>query len=1052
MLSRKRRLLTFGSLTLVGLAAGLVGAATQSPEAALKTAAAGKTISDGLLSFLGEKGEDLGVELLKGLGGVSANIFATDAHAVLSEVSRSLEYGSKGNNDLARAIRLAIIAIIQAEIETIGDSDERKSLAKITETDESGWAWVELLEQDSLSEISEEKIPNFFSQKIEEISEIESPVTESQWKHFLLEISRQNDVFISSDTYDKVAKSLYEKFPRSLREVFAEDFANKGTAYGKLLLNLVGDIRASLEEIQSNLDKNHLESINYLKEILQFVRAKNEVESNLTKTHQINLPQTNLYFTGREDILRTIKIFLERKQHVALQGYSGIGKTRTAIEYALQNSEYYSHIFFINASGRELELSLQKVAVELNPAWSYLHKFEDFQREFKSWLETHEGWLLIFDNVDDINQIRALIPANRKGHILYTTNLRQINTIARLIKLDEMPPDEGAALLIKRKLSNPDATINDVSDEEQNYARGLSEETQGLPLFLNIAGSFIAVEEMSIESFYYYYLENKAEILKAHDIADNYEHGSVFVAFTLAYEKIKQPNDNSERERLIAKAAQILLHICAFLVPHNIPEEIILSYFVNIDEELNSIAEDESLWRAVIRKVKHFGFLERDNENRTINIHSLTQEVIKLHLNDELKKDIIEKIIFIMSGLFPPPDFINRPVYELLIPHALRILEYRHIFQIKSDAAVDLLINCGNHFELFGGYEQCLDLYKLSEELSQSLYGTEHPITISSRNGLGEIYRKLGKIDKAIEIFENLLKLKERFISTNPELLFPINNNLAHAYIEKGKFPEAEKLLHEAKDLGEQNYEESIHELALIYNGLSSFYHIQNDYDKAIDYLSKALSINQERYGNNHPETLINLNNLAQILGETGELDTALKLHKQILKARKEFYEKDHFDIAITYFNLAGCYKRKGELDKALRRFQRALDIFTEEYGENNHPKIAECLNSIGMIYEEQRKFGAAEECLKKSIEIYERFLGEESPDVAHVLIGLALFYDTTNKPEKALQTLERAINILSDKFGSNHHKTQSARQLYIVIYLKKIENQGKPINPLGNF
>jgi len=34
------------------------------------------------------------------------------------------------------------------------------------------------------------------------------------------------------------------------------------------------------------------------------------------------------------------------------------------------------------------------------------------------WLETHSGWLLIFDNADDLAMLQDYLPAGTRGHVL----------------------------------------------------------------------------------------------------------------------------------------------------------------------------------------------------------------------------------------------------------------------------------------------------------------------------------------------------------------------------------------------------------------------------------------------------------------------------------------------------------------------------------------------------------------------------------------------------------------------------------------------------------
>ncbi|HEX8265388.1 MAG TPA: tetratricopeptide repeat protein [Pyrinomonadaceae bacterium] len=905
MLTRKGRLVTFGSLTLVGLASALVGATTQSPEAAAATATAGAAASNGLSNFFNEKGFGLGIELFKGLGSVSANLFTTDAHESLVKIAQSLkESDGERNHDIAKAVRQAILSIIQAEAVETEDADERKKLLKITQTDETAWAWVELLESDTLAEISEDKIPLFFAHQATDFASIKSPVSEKQWNAFLLEIGRQNNVFLSGETCQKTASSLYKQFPQALREVFAEDFANRGKAYGKLLLTLTGDIRASQQEIKQTLDKYHSEAIKYLKDILQRLSVSEDIPAELGTTHQINLPEVNRYFTGRENTLLKIRKALQDEQRAALQGHSGLGKTRTAIEYALRQRDKYSHIIFVRASKEELETNVQKVAVELIPSLQQAQKAEDIYREFKAWLEKHRGWLLIFDNVDNLEQIKPFVPTNRGGDILYTTHLRQINAIAELIEIEEMPPEEGAELLIKRKLSNPNAELSSVSAEEQKFAKRLSEETQGLPLFLNIAGAFIAANnEISIKEFHELYTKNKARILKEADVADNYQHRSVFVAFEFAYERICAANEtDSDEAKLTAKAAQILLHVCAFLAPDAIPEEIVLEYIKEYAPELAEVAQDKLLWLKVVGKVKEMALIERLKMQEdtgeikyNFNIHRLVQEVIRQKIAEELRREIVEQILEIVTKLFPNSDYVNKDECNRILPHAQSILQETENLPLETETAALLYARTGFHLEKFGQYALVEPLYRVSMRIIEEVHGKEHPYMASSYNNLAYLYESQGRYDEAEPLYKVALRIREKVLGKEHPLTANSYNNLATLYRSQDRYSEAEPLSKE------------------------------------------ALRIRENESGKNHPSTATSYNNLAYLYKSQGRYDEAEPLYKVALRIRENVLGKNHPDTASSYNNLAGLYESQDRYSEAELLYKDALRVFENVLGKE-HP------------------------------------------------------------------------------------------------------------------
>lgn len=75
-----------------------------------------------------------------------------------------------------------------------------------------------------------------------------------------------------------------------------------------------------------------------------------------------NVPfQRNLYFTGREDILKELHNALKSDKAAALaqaiSGLGGIGKTQTAVEYAYKYRNEYNAVLWVKADSREALIS-----------------------------------------------------------------------------------------------------------------------------------------------------------------------------------------------------------------------------------------------------------------------------------------------------------------------------------------------------------------------------------------------------------------------------------------------------------------------------------------------------------------------------------------------------------------------------------------------------------------------------------------------------------------------------------------------------------------------
>lgn len=173
----------------------------------------------------------------------------------------------------------------------------------------------------------------------------------------------------------------------------------------------------------------------------------------------------------------------------AVHGLGGIGKSALAAEYVRLHARKYTQVVWISAeTTTKLEAGLQGFADKLDPQpKSAVLPSEVLVERAKEWLATHDGWLLVLDNVNARGDISALLNDldTGTGRFLITSR-RAINWNligATVVRLGVLKPDEALALLA--------ATIGTTPDTLDGGAE-LCEELGHLPLAIAQAGAYIA--------------------------------------------------------------------------------------------------------------------------------------------------------------------------------------------------------------------------------------------------------------------------------------------------------------------------------------------------------------------------------------------------------------------------------------------------------------------------------------------------------------------------------------------------------------------------------
>ncbi len=283
----------------------------------------------------------------------------------------------------------------------------------------------------------------------------------------------------------------------------------------------------------------------------------------------------NPFFTGREDTLAHLHAALKSTktasltQAQAISGLGGIGKTQTAIEYAYRYREDYKAIICINASTLDtLRNDYKTLATILNLPEHDDPEQDIVVRAVKQWFTTHADWLIILDNVDDLDMIAKFLPEYGMGEVLLTTRLQALGTIAQSVEVKTMDQEEGITFLLRRiKAIAPEDFLIEAASDIQAEAAKIVEELDGLPLALDQAGAYIEETRCGLSQYMHRFNTRRKELLQRRGRFPINHPDSVATTWSLSFQQVKQESE----------AATELLCLLAFLDPESIPEEILHS-------------------------------------------------------------------------------------------------------------------------------------------------------------------------------------------------------------------------------------------------------------------------------------------------------------------------------------------------------------------------------------------------------------------------------------------------------------------------------------------
>ncbi|MEP0950136.1 MULTISPECIES: tetratricopeptide repeat protein [Cyanophyceae] len=718
----------------------------------------------------------------------------------------------------------------------------------------------------------------------------------------------------------------------------------------------------------------------------------------------------NPFFTGREDQLQAIHAALTSRGRAALSGLGGIGKTQTALEYAYRHQVKYEHVFWVRA---EQETELITGYVALAKALQLPgHQQEDQQAIvtlMKQWLTTHDGWLLVLDNADDLRQLRLYLPTTN-GHILLTTRAQALGDLAKKVEVTRMDADEGALLLLRRANAiADDADLVDASDHDQALAHTLNTEMDGLPLALDQAGAYIEDQVLSLDEYLELFRTEKAELLQERGQLDP-DHPSVTVTFTLAFEKVVAAS----------ATAAALVRACAFLAPDAIPEEIFSEGAAAFEAPLSTLAESKLALSKAIAEAARFSLISRNPLTKTLTIHRLVQEVLRSAMDDNLQRQWAEQVVEAVTAVFPNAEFENWVRCARLITQAQATTHMSADYGLASETAALLLIRAGYYYNSQGRYGEAEPLYLEALTMYKQLLGEAHPAIADSLNNLAALYGSQGRYGEAEPLYlESLAMYKQLLGEAHPEVATSLNN-LAGLYRFQGRYGEAESLYLKALTMRKQLLGEAHPKVAISLNDLATLYRFQGRYGEAEPLYLESLAMSKQLLGEAHPEVATSLNNLAGLYEFQGRYGEAEPLYLESLVMRKQLLGKVHPEVAASLNNLAALYGSQGRYGEAEPLYLESLAMSKQLLGEA-HPKVAISLHNLAALYRSQGRYGEAESLYLKALTMRKQLLGEAHPEVATSLHNLAALYCSQGRYGEAEPLYLESLAMSKQLLGEAH-------------------------------
>jgi len=370
----------------------------------------------------------------------------------------------------------------------------------------------------------------------------------------------------------------------------------------------------------------------------------------------------------------------------------------------------------------------------------------------RRWLEQNGGWLLVFDNAQEPEDLGEYLPKTGKGHVIITSRNPNWGGTAKPLSVDVFSRDESIEFIQSRT-------------GQKDGADALADALGDLPLALEQAGAYIEETGITLPDYLRRFQEEQKEVLKRGKLASY--PATVATTWEISFERVRKKS----------KAGADLLHLCAFLAPDNIPKWLLVSGAKYPPKPLSSVVKNELKFDDAIAALKRYSLMTVADDS--LSVHRLVQAVARDRLSEEERKRWAEAAIRLVNGAFPQEsqDVRTWPKCSVLLPHALAAAGHSEGLEVAPEPAGRLLNQAGLYLKGRAEFDEAKSAYERALEIDEKVYGPDHPEVATMVNNLGGVLRALGDLAGAKKSYERALEIADKaYGSDHPTVAIRVNN------------------------------------------------------------------------------------------------------------------------------------------------------------------------------------------------------------------------------------------------------------------------------------
>ena len=749
------------------------------------------------------------------------------------------------------------------------------------------------------------------------------------------------------DWCDDTTETLYEKL---LRRVSAEFV---GCAHNFDRFDKVALISLLRDSLSAKMQMNRIE--HGVQEDRAINLETNRVVKKLAQQHLSSTP-SRVFFGSRPDVVAGER-FVERDEHKQLKkvitdpkrdrtvllGMRGCGKTQLAASLAKQCEDAnWNLVAWINAVSREsIQSDLVELAKQLQIDTSDLDDQDIIVRRCLRhlWNAPAADRLIVFDNVEDIEDLRDRIPRGIGLRVVATTTSREADW--------EENGWKGISVGVFSRVKSIKYLLTVTGSQDRDTADAIAERLGDLPLAIAQAAATARNEQWTLAS-YAHCLKSSCGEKVIRRIRGHYYSDAVSVALRMATD-----NTLKRLEDSLSDAARRQLRVLCLLAESGVPTHWLDPAAASAlsgshDAELDTAAERAH--RALIALI-NASIIHQSADGSTTMLHRLQAQVLRESWNEQDNKEALESAANLLGSVnidkFRRTDTESRRrEARSLIEQFHAIGDQKHSLNLRTNEQVtSALSQTLTHARDLGLVLESVTLEKFAKEIEHVL-GPNDLRVLNVQEELAYMIMHAGRSSEAINMYEHILDARTKMQGSDHLETLTTRQNLAYAYYYQGdEYDKAIKLLEHVHSTRQQLLGDDDVNTLMAGSYLALVYHADGRLQEAMSLYEQVIADRTRLIGADHEHTLVTRNNLAYAYSLQGLLPKAIDQYEQVLSARTRTLGALDRQTLMTRSDLALAYALNGELAEAVGRYESVLKDCMNALGTQHPLTVDVCEN-----------------------------------------------------------------------------------------------------------